>query len=85
MERAFEGISKVQKWWFRAGSVANKELGRVGPKTADPQGNRDPFRDTPHAESLLWDSLKCPKITASGCIFREIAVSMDGDRNLRFA
>ena len=46
------------------------ELGRVGPKTADPRGDRVPFRDTPHAESLLWGSLKCPKIAASGCIFQ---------------
>ena len=45
-----------------------KELGRVGPKTADPQGDRVPFRDTPHAESLLLGSFKCPKIAASNRI-----------------
>ena len=52
------------------GECREKELGRVGPKTADPQGDRDPFRDTPHAESLLRDILKCPKKAASGCNFR---------------
>ena len=40
------------------GECRAKELGRVGPKTADPQGDRDPFRDTPHAELLLLGILK---------------------------
>ena len=46
VKRAFAGISKafasakvvVSRWECR-----EKELGRVGPKTADPQGDRDPF------------------------------------------
>ena len=73
MKRAFAGNSKA----FESAKVVvsreecrEKELGRVGPKTADPQGDRDPFRDTPHAESLLFGILKYPKKAASGCNFR---------------
>ena len=67
------------------GECREKVLGRVGPNTADPQGDRDPFRDTPHAESLLLGSFKCPKIAASNRMFKEMVVSMHGDRNLCFA
>ena len=47
-----------------------KELGRVGPRTTDPPGGRTPFRDTPHAKSLLSGIVQCPKIAASGRVIR---------------
>ena len=46
VKRAFAGISKAfesAKVVVSRGERREKELGRVGPKTADPQGDRDPF------------------------------------------
>ena len=58
---------------------------RVGPKTADPEGDRDPFRDTPHAESQLLIFLMVLRSRHPGAIFGKIAVNLAGDRNVRFA
>ena len=66
----FRKRSKVQKRRFRAGSVAKRSSGASDPRRPIPKATATRFGTLPTRNHYFGESLKCPKIAASGRNFR---------------